>query len=260
MIRISDKRLWTALIIIALAGYAGQQSFSVLSFALNEAEAIEADAVQRLTPYVDLTATAARARRDIIDRARAEDPREGAEELASYLSVQPLASDGWLQLSRARLSAGEAPQAIVASLALATLTGPNESYLMARRAIFAMPLWSALPPDSRRSLISDLVSGGFDAMDLDGRAVARFALATATQRTRDELNAGLLLMGKKGAKIATSLSLTESSDRAKSITGASHAVQETAESRAAPKIVLPADALTPTLTIPSTAFTPGSNR
>ena len=42
------------------------------------------------------------------------------------------------------------------SLELSVLTGPNEGYIMAERAIFALSLWERLPPDLKSRVATDL--------------------------------------------------------------------------------------------------------
>ena len=47
---------------------------------------------------------------------------------------------------------------VFGSLELSMLTGPNEGYVMAERAIFGVSLWESLSPDLKRRVAIDLAA------------------------------------------------------------------------------------------------------
>ena len=207
MIRLRELRTWTALVALGLSALALRQAPTVLSFGLAEALAGPQDAVQRLERFVATPIVGARARIDLLKLAPRPDPAERVDEIAGLLAQRPLDSAAWLDLAAARLAAGDRYDAIAASLALSSLTGPNEADLMAGRAALALPLWARLPRDLRRSAMADLV-GGWASLDEANRAALKAAMAFASGATRAEIRAALLLSGKPGAGIETALGLT----------------------------------------------------
>lgn len=70
-----------------------------------------------------------------------------------------------------------------------------------------------LPPEARRSLIADLV-GVWNEMDAAKRQELNALLTVASDQTRAEVLAALLLAGKPGAPLITGLDLTPKQDDA----------------------------------------------
>ena len=141
--------------------------------------------------------------------AREQSPRpaeiaEQGEQVQSMLSARPLDSSAWLDLARIRLASGEGLDQVASALALSSLVGPNEEANMAGRATFGIPLWSALPPGSRRALLSDLV-GGWSGIDEAGRQALRASLMVMPGAAKESLRAALLLAGKPAVGIVASL-------------------------------------------------------
>ncbi len=207
MIRLRELRTWTALLALALSTLALRQAPTVLSFGLAEALAQPQDAVQRLERFVGAPIVGARARIDLLKLAPGADSAQRIDQISDLLAQRPLDSAAWLDLAAARLAAGDRYDSIAASLALSSLTGPNEADLMAGRAALALPLWDRLPRDLRRSAMTDLV-GGWASLDEASRAALKAAMAFASGATRAEIRAALLLSGKPGAAIETALGLT----------------------------------------------------
>ena len=75
---------------------------------------------------------------------------------------------------------------------------------MAGRAAFALPFWSALPPDVRRTLVADLV-GGWPALDGGERTKLSASLSEARDGSGEEVRAALLLAGAPGEAVAATL-------------------------------------------------------
>jgi hypothetical protein len=57
-----------------------------------------------------------------------------------------------------RRVAGDSPGRIATALALSTITGPNEAYVMSLRFPFEMASWEILPPGGRAAVARDLAS------------------------------------------------------------------------------------------------------
>ena len=96
---------------------------------------------------------------------------------------------------------------------MSDLTSPNEGWLMATRAILAVPLWRVLPPDSRRAAVNDLVGGWSEVSDVQ-RTALRVSLRLQSSRAREEIRAALLLAGEETAPIAETLGLGAPPDAA----------------------------------------------
>ena len=75
---------------------------------------------------------------------------------------------------------------------------------MAGRVGFALPFWSALPPDARHSLINDLVAG-WPAIEAEARQRLAAILQNAPDDSGEEVRAALLSNGDAGAAIASAL-------------------------------------------------------
>ena len=206
MISLRELRVWTFLIVMALSAYVLRQASTVLSFGIAEALATPQSVEDRLQSFVAAPIVASLARRDLLRLAPAADATSQVEDLAEFLTQRPLASGAWLDLTAAKIAANAGLDEVAASLALSNVTGPNEAYLMAGRAAFGLPLWASLPPDSRRSVISDLV-GGWAGIDDSSRVGLKAALARTDGKTREEVRAALLLVGKPAIAIEKALDL-----------------------------------------------------
>ena len=198
MIRLTDTRVWTSLVVAALAILPIRHSFSAISFGLNDTSLSEQNVHAKLDSLTQERTVGLLARREIYRVAPGPDAAAAIESLSAMLALAPMASATWLELAYARRTAGSGIEQVVASLALSNLTGPNEARLMTARVIFALPLWSALPPDSRSNIVADIV-GGWPFMDDSFRKSLRFIVANLSQHARQEFRAMLLLLGGKSA-------------------------------------------------------------
>ncbi len=206
MIRIRELRVWTALIVMGLSAYVLRQAWTLLSFGFAEALATPQNFEERLQRFVAAPIVASQARLNLLRFTQAADAATHVEDLTDFLTLRPLASGAWLDLAAAKFAASAGADEVAASLTLSNLTGPNEAYLMAARAVFGLPLWTSLPPDSRRSVLSDLV-GGWGGVDESHRVGLKAALARAGGKTREEVRAALLLVGKPAIAIEKALDL-----------------------------------------------------
>ena len=92
------------------------------------------------------------------------------------------------------------------AFAMSALTGPNEAYVMAHRALFGLELWDKWPPEVRRGLIGDLLDGWIEFSEADRRELDA-NLTVAPDQSRNEILASLLLAGKQAEPIIAALDL-----------------------------------------------------
>jgi hypothetical protein len=159
--RLREARLLTALAVIGLCGLAMSRGFETVRFVNAKAGVAgyehRADAVRRWTAVPGLAGIALEVSlADAIDPADTDAARKRGDELAAILSVRPLSAMKWLALSSTRLIRGQPFDKVLAALALSSLTGPNEGYVMSQRGIFGLLQWEMLPPDVRKRTATDL--------------------------------------------------------------------------------------------------------
>ncbi len=206
MINVREPRFWTAVVVAGLAATALSLALPTLRFAVAARSASASNAPARLRDLFDAAPVAALAQGLRLELAAPRAPAERVAALQSLLGLTPLASGAWLDLAIARQEAGAPMQSVASALATSSLTGPNEARFMAGRAAFGLPLWQRLPPDVRRGLIVDLVSGWAAVGDEERRELDA-ELTLAPDRARAEILAALLLAGKPAAPILQALDL-----------------------------------------------------
>ena len=206
MINIRELRFWTALLVVGLSVMAISSALPTLRFALAAQSADPQTAAERLQASTNEPPVAPLALRLMLVLAPPKAPAERVDALQSLIGLTPMASGAWLDLAIARQQAGQPMQDVASALALSSLTGPNEARFMAGRAVFGLALWEKLPPDVRRGLIGDLVAG-WGEVDDARRQELNAILAVASDQTRAEIFAALLLAGKPAEPIISALDL-----------------------------------------------------
>ena len=204
MIGLRSFRFWTTLAVVLLSLTAINQGWTALQLGLAEQGADAATAEARFSPFAGDGLVGDLAERDLL---RLAPPAAGQKKIAAVsalLRQSPLNGGAWLDLAIARRAAGETMESVAAALAMSATTGPHEGFLMAGRASFALPFWSALPLDARKSLVADLV-GGWAFVDEPGRQRLAAILSVASDNSPEALRAALLLAGAQGAAIAAAL-------------------------------------------------------
>jgi hypothetical protein len=204
MTRVREIRFWTALVVGGLSAVVIAQGWTMLRFGLTEAPADAPSTESRLLSFADDDLVGDLAERDLLRLAPPLSPQARVDAVGALLGQAPLNGGAWLDLAIARRAAGASIESVAAALALSTMTGPNEARFMAGRVGFALPFWSALPPDTRRALVADLV-GGWSALDGKERARLSATLSDAPDRSGERVRAALLLTGAPGAAIAAAL-------------------------------------------------------
>jgi hypothetical protein len=116
------------------------------------------------------------------------------EILSEILAIKPLSSLDWLSLSSVQLAADEPMEQVLGSLKLSALTGPNEGYVMAERAIFALSLWEDLSPDLKSRVAIDLAPMVSPRTPAEGAESGKFraVLSTKPEGVRNVLRKALL--------------------------------------------------------------------
>jgi hypothetical protein len=203
MLKLHEPRLWTALIVVGVSLFAISRGVDVARFAHADISEDQSSMAARLGPWTEKPGVAALALSRLVGEAPgdADMRRRWATDL---LSRAPLDADAWLLLARLRFAAAAPAEQGATALAMSSLTGPNEGWIMARRGALALSLWRVLPPASRGGAASDLVGGWYYAPEQE-RAVLRATLSLQTPSLREDMRAALLLAG--GAAVAETLGL-----------------------------------------------------
>ncbi len=208
MLLIRDPRFASALVIIGVSAFAISRGVDLAGFAVAEMSADEATVATRLAPWTNARGIAILARRHILAEARDDelDMKARLAATADLLALAPLDGNAWAALAALRFASGAPAEKGSSALAMSDLTSPNEGWLMATRAVLAVPLWLVLPPDSRRAAVTDLV-GGWSEVSGVQRTALRIALRQQSSRAREEIRAALLLAGEGAAPVAQALGL-----------------------------------------------------
>src|SRR5580704_2921668 len=191
----ADIRLWTAIALIGICGFSVTRGWVIVYFSFAMATPDSSEKRDEIinswssAPEVASAALQAELREkiDISDQKAANSRREA---LSSILSIKPLSSVDWLSLSGWQLVTDQPMEQVFGSLELSMLTGPNEGYVMAERAIFGVSLWERLSPDLKRRVVIDLVAG-----EIAGNEKFRAVLSAQPARVRNELQAAMLATG-----------------------------------------------------------------
>jgi hypothetical protein len=176
------SRAATALAVIAICAFAMVAGAAIARGGLSELGPALTDAsFQRWTVDPALASFA----RDLVpaDAGRAA--------LADVLARRPLSSIAWLRLARAELAAGTPSAAVTRVFVMSVLTGPDEGYVMAQRALLGIALWEALSPDIRGHIAADL-AGTFIPLTEAEKDAYRAALAGKTEAVRGEIRDALV--------------------------------------------------------------------
>jgi hypothetical protein len=203
MLPLHEPRFWTALIVIGVSLFTISRGVDLAGFALADISEDQPSMATRLGPWTAKPGVAALALARLVTDAPG-DANARRRWATDRLSRAPLDGDAWLLLASLRFATGEPAEQGATALAMSSLTGPNEGWIMAGRGALALPLWRGLPPDSRSGAASDLVGGWYFVPELE-RAALSAALSGRAPSLREEMRAALLLAG--GAHVAAALGL-----------------------------------------------------
>ena len=197
-----DIRLLTAIAIIGICLFSVAWGWRIVHFSLAMANIgsseKRADIINSWSSVPGVASRALQAElTDKIDMSDAKAVNSRRAALASILAIEPLNSADWLSLSGLQFVTDQPMEQVFDSLELSVLTGPNEGYIMAERAIFALSLWERLPPDLKSHVATDLTPIIFPRTPAEGAEGERFraVLATKPERVRKELRDALVTSG-----------------------------------------------------------------
>jgi len=199
-----SARTFTSLLVIGLCAFTISREATVLRYASAESRADSGNSPEALAPFVDDITVGILARSGLSASMAKEHAAQRVVGLNELVTLSPLMSGAWLELARTRLESHETAEKIVAALLMSHVTGPNEGRLMGERAVFALPLWSMLPAEARKSLITDLVGGWGEVGDPQRQAMCA-ALAVAREDTREAVGAVLWLSGRQALPVMKAL-------------------------------------------------------
>jgi len=154
-------RSLTVVVVVGLSLHAVFMGFRLVSFAIAEMSYGKApDRAAQLEGWRDATGVAAAAREpspgEAQKRPDAAKLEQTRSELEAYLTVRPLSPVKWLALAELDLSTGKPTAETLQALDMSHLTGPNEGYVMPRRALFGVLLWESLTPEQRYRVGRDI--------------------------------------------------------------------------------------------------------
>ena len=205
MIRVRSQRFWTTMLVVGLCAPTTSLGWGLASYGLSAALADPPTAESRLGAFADSGAVfAPLARRERLRFQASAEPVQAEKEIAALLADTPMNGGAWLDLAIARRAAGETVESVAAALAMSAVVAPNEARFMAGRASFALVFWSALPPDARTTIISDLI-GGWSAIDAVQRNRIAEVLNAEPNNARELVRAALLTNGDAGLQVANAL-------------------------------------------------------
>ena len=141
--------------------------------------------------------------RNTIDPSDLKAANSRREILSTILSIEPLSSADWLLLSGMQLVTDQPMERVLGSLELSTLTGPNESNVMAERAIFAVSLWEDLWPGLKSRAAIDMTPLISPRTPAEGAESGKFraALSAKPEGVRNEVRKALLATGISAKEI-----------------------------------------------------------
>jgi hypothetical protein len=193
----ADGRLVTALVIIIVCGFAIARGWIIVQFSWST---MQTDILQKqpqvLQTWLTVPDVAANALQIALKHANTEDVVGRRGTLLTLLAIKPLSSPDWLALAQLQLVTDSPMDEVTASLLLSMVTGPNEGYVKAERAILGVAIWDKISPDLKRRTANDLT-----ASEVIDNPKVRTALATKSQPVRSEIRTALVETGLSSKEI-----------------------------------------------------------
>jgi hypothetical protein len=156
-----DFRIPTAIVVLGLCAFAVSRGWSIILFSTAKADLTSSrDSAQVLLPWTKTPGLAVAALEASATPVAGPGDQQGAlkriDELTAILSLRPMSSANWLSLASMRLVTGQALDNVLLTLAMSSITGPNESAIMFQRGIFGLLEWEMLPANFRKRTIAEL--------------------------------------------------------------------------------------------------------
>jgi hypothetical protein len=188
-------RVLTAIALIGICGFSVARGLSIVHF--SRVLAI-ADSPQKRAELGDTWRSVANVgsaalRPEVAEPINISDPKLATsqrEAVSSLVSLEPMSSVDWLSVSGLQLYTDQPMEQVFDSLELSMLTGPNEGYVMAERAIYGVSLWQRLSPDLQRRVVADLAVGE----ELEIQKIRAF-VSKQPKQLRNELREALIANG-----------------------------------------------------------------
>eukprot|EP01037_Dinobryon_pediforme_P016821 gene16821-17002_t len=158
-----------------------------------------ADQAAAFKPFINKTGVASSARLAVIQLANEQSLSELSDAIVSHLGLAPVSAYEWVRLAQLRFNNGEGIDKALSALSLSNLTGPNETQAMTLRAVVGLSIWTILPVELRRPVISDAVES-WNYMSAGQRQTLRRLLEVSEEQTRQEIRAAFLLASPSGEK------------------------------------------------------------
>ena len=205
--RILNLRLLTALALTIGSAFIAAKGWQIASFSIAENTALRQNNPYIFHRWITVPGLAFPARSGQLTPLQTDVANllsKRRDELTEILSVRPLASEYWLSMLIARLALGEPPEKIGAAFLMSAVTGPNEGYLMLRRAIIDLDLWETLPTEARTQTAIDIL--GAPLSELAPLPQARKTdiktlLAAKPEEIRQEIRAVLVQQGVSSSRL-----------------------------------------------------------
>jgi hypothetical protein len=190
-------RLFTAIAIIFVCGFAVDRGWIIVqySWSTRQTEVVEKQP-EALETWMTAPVVAGSALQIALKHANTEDPIGRRGKLQTLLAIKPLSSPDWLALSQQQLVTDSPMDEVTASLLLSMVTGPNEGYVKAERAILSLAIWDRLSPDLKRRTANDL-----SASEVIDNPRVRAVLATKSQPIRSDVRSALAETGLSSKEI-----------------------------------------------------------
>ena len=206
MIRVGSLRFATLLLALGMAGFSAVRGMDIMRFGLAEHAVTDDNIQSQLAPFSSSQGLASLVRRDLLNSARNTPSVPLNEKIMDQLSETPASGMDWAQLAQAHLAEASGLEKAFSALSLSSLTGPNESDVMAQRVVTALAVWESLPPDLRRAAISDTIAA-WPVINMRQRQALMAVLTSADDKTRAEIHAALNVSDRSGELISKSLGL-----------------------------------------------------
>jgi hypothetical protein len=135
-------RLFTAIAIIFVCGFAIDRGWIIVqySWATRQAEVVQKNP-KLLETWKTAPVVGTSALQIALKHANLEEDRFVRRGMMqTLLTVKPLSSPDWLALSQQQLVTDSSMDEVTASLLLSMVTGPNEGYVKAERAIVSVAI------------------------------------------------------------------------------------------------------------------------
>jgi hypothetical protein len=188
-------RLFTAIVLIGICGFAVTRGWSIVHFSLAMANADSPQKRSELSNTWRSVANVGSAalRAELAEPINISDPKTTntqRQAFSSVLKLEPMSSIDWLLVSHLQLVTDQPMEQVFNSLELSMLTGPNEGYGMAGRGIYGVSLWQRLSPDLQRRVVADLAVGEEGEIQK-----IRAFVSTQPEQVRNELREALIAGG-----------------------------------------------------------------